>query len=321
MKWCRSQAEVVDRFLKGLDGRSGTGNLLSKIYDGVRILQHYRVVEAVKGEGVVVRNTECWNRGFSSCPIIPDDQVRKVFAPITGLVGIFGVRLDAIARIKKIRCPSESLERHLTDFRWYEVEGRLYGYDYHNTELNVLIDYDAGLSYIYRVEKWTNRGYEVAFLPPEFDVKVVKKMATTDYVRKLKRGSLRDRLIDNIKALQDLRALMQIAPVVVNIDDRLFRFPVVRVGDGKIIIETPSNVIFRVEGYHLLGNRGSVAKVVALGTGDDDGIVRGVWLVGRDVTGQLWRTVFDESFYRYSFWTLERYALNLDPEDVIVEES
>jgi hypothetical protein len=236
-------------------------------------------------------------------------------------VGVFGIGLDAISHIKKTECPSESLARHLTDFRWREIEGRLYGYGYHNTELSVLIDYDAGLSYIYRVEKWTNRGYEVAFLPPEFDVKVVKKMTTIDYVRKLKRGSLRDRLISNIKALQDIRALRQIAPVVINIDDKLFRFPEVRVGDGKIIIETPSNVIFRVEGYHLLGNRGSVAKVVALGTGDDDGIVRGVWLVGRDVTGQLWRTVFDESFYRYSFWTLERYALNLDPEDVIVEES
>jgi hypothetical protein len=313
MKWCRSQAEVVERFLQGLDGRSNTGNLVSKIYDGVRILQHYRVVEAVKGEEVVVRNTECWNRGFSSCPHIFVEGDRRVSAPITGLVGVFGIGLDAISRIKKTECPSE----YLTDFRWREIEGRLYGYDYHNTELNVLIDYDVGLSYIYRVEKWINRGYEVAFLPPEFDVKVVKKMATIDYVRKLKRGSLRDRLINNIKALQDIRALRQIAPVVINIDDKLFRFPEVRVGDGKIIIETPSNVIFRVEGYHLLGNRGSVAKVVAL----RDESVHGVWLVGKDVTGQLWRTVFDESFYRYSFWTLERYAMDLDPEDVIVEES
>jgi hypothetical protein len=320
MKWCRSQAEVVDRFLKGLDGRSGTGNLLSKIYDGVRILQHYRVVEAVRGfEGVVVSNTECWNRGFSSCPYIPDDQVHIIYAPITGLVGIFGVRLDAISRIKKIQCPSESLKRYLTDFRWYEIEGRLYGYDYHDTELNVLIDYDVGLSYIYRVEKWTNPHYEVAFLPPEFDVRVVEKMAVIDYVRKvrkLKKRNLRNRLINKIKELQDIRALRNIAPLVININEKLL-YPDIRIENGNIVIETPSDMIFRVEGYQLLGNRGSVAKVVAL-SGES---VRGVWLIGRDVTGQLWRTVFDESFYRYSFWTLERYALNLDPEDVIVEES
>jgi len=320
MKWCRSQAEVVDRFLKGLDGRSSTGNLVSKIYDGVRVLQHYRVIEAIKGEKVII-NTECWNRGFSSCPHIFVEEDRRVFAPITGLVGVFGIELDAISRIKKTKCPSESLAKRLEGFRWYEIEGRIYGYDDSYGRPSVLIDYDAGMAFIYRIEKWTNPHYEVAFLPPEFDAKVLKKVAVIDYVRKLKRGSLRDRLIDNIKALQDIRALKQIAPVVINIDDKLFRFPDVRVRDGKIIVETPSNVIFRVEGYHLLGNRGSVAKVVALGDGDDDGIVRGVWLVGRDVTGQLWRTVFDESFYRYSFWTLERYALNLDQEDVIVEES
>jgi hypothetical protein len=229
--------------------------------------------------------------------------------------------LDAIGRIKEIECPIESLAKHLGEFRWYDVEGRLYGYDHHDAKLNVLIDYDAGLAFIYRVEKWTNRDYEVAFLPPEFDVTIVKKVAIIDYVKKLKKGSLRDRWINNIKALQDIRALRHIAPVVINIDDKLFRFPEVRVGDGKIFINTPSNVIFRVEGYHLLGYRGSVAKVVALGAGDDDGLVRGLWLVGRDVTGQLWRTVFDESFYRCSFWTLERYAMDLEPEDVIVEES
>jgi hypothetical protein len=315
MKWCRTQAEVVDRFLQGLDGRSNTGNLVSKIYGGVRVLQHYRVLEALKGEGVVVGNTECWNRGFSKCPIIPADRVRKVFAPITGLVGIFGMRLDAIKRIKKVECPIE-LAKHLSEFRWYDVEGRLYGYGYHNAELNILIDYDAGLSYIYRVEKWTNRYYEVAFLPPEFDIKVVKKVATADYVRKLRKGILRDRLINNIKALQDIRALRCIAPLVININERLAR-PDVRIENGSIVIETPSDVIFRVEGYHLLGNRGSVAKVVAL-SGES---VRGVWLIGRDVTGQLWMTIFDESFYRYSFWTLERYAMDLDPEDIIVEES
>jgi hypothetical protein len=275
-------------------------------------------VEAVKGEEKVIVNAECWNRGFSRCPFIPGDQVRKIYAPITGLVGIFGVRLDAIARIKRIEHPPESLAKYLTDSRWYwyKIEGRLYGYGYHNTGLDVLIDYDAGLSYIYRVERWTNRSYEVAFLPPEFDVEVVEKVAVIDYVRKLKEGSLRDRLINNIKALQDIRALRAIAPLVININERLL-YPDIRIENGNISIETPSDMIFRVEGYHLLGNRGSVAKVVAL-SGES---VRGVWLIGRDVTGQLWRTVFDESFYRYSFWTLERYALNLDPEDVIVEES
>jgi hypothetical protein len=317
MKWCRSQAEVVDRFLKGLDGRSSTGNLVSKIYDGVRVLQHYRVVEAVKGKRVVVRNTECWNRGFSSCPIIPADRVRKVFAPITGLVGIFGIRLDAIGRIKKIKCPIESLAKHLGEFRWYDVEGRLYGYGYHNAELNVLIDYDAGFSYIYRVVKWTNRNYEVAFLPPEFDVEVVRKVATADYVRKFRKGILRDRMIKNIKALQDIRALRCIAPLVININERLAR-PNVRIENGSIVIETPSDVIFRVEGYHLLGKRGSVARVVALDKNDS---VVGLWLVGKDATGQLWRTVFHPFYYRYSFWSLERLAMGLDSDDVIVLES
>jgi hypothetical protein len=318
MKWCRSQAEVVDRFLKGLDGRSSTGNLVSKIYDGVRVLQHYRVVEAVKGEEKTIVNIECWNRGFSRCPFIPGDQVSKIYAPITGLVGIFGVHLDAIARIERVEHPPESLAKHLTDSRWYwyKIEGRLYGYGHHNTELDVLIDYDVGLSYIYRVEKWTSRDYEVAFLPPEFDVEVVEKVAVIDYVRKLKKRSLRDRLINNIKALQDIRALRAIAPLVININERLL-YPDIRIENGNISIETPSYMIFRVEGYHLLGNRGSVAKVVAL-SGES---VRGVWLIGRDVTGQLWRTVFDESFYRCSFWTLERYAMDLEPEDVIVEES
>jgi hypothetical protein len=313
MRWCRSQAEVVDRFLKGLDGRSSTGNLVSKVIDGVRVLQHYRVVDALKGEKVVV-NTECWNRGFSKCPSIPAYPDHPVFAPITGLVGIFGMRLDTIGRIKETGCPMESLAERLREFRWYAIEGRIYGYGHHNTELNVLIDYDAGLSYIYRVEKWPNRNYEVAFLPPEFDVEVVKKMAVIDYVRK--KGSLRDRLINRIKALQDIRALRGIAPLAISINERLF-YPDIRIENGNIVIETPSDVIFRVEGYHLLGNRGSVAKVVAL-SGES---VRGVWLIGRDVTGQLWRTVFDESFYRCSFWTLERYAMDLDPEDVIVEES
>jgi hypothetical protein len=196
--------------------------------------------------------------------------------------------------------------------RWVEIDGYRIGFSY-----GLLIDYDRHYAYIYRIvqDPW-RRSRNVALMDPEFNVKIKEKATITDLIRRWKRRSLRERYIDRIKSWQDLRALRHIGPFTVKIRDT--GRPEIRIENGVIVIETRVDVVFRVEGYHLFGGRGSVARVVALN--QNDGVV-GLWLVGRDVTGQLWRTVFHPFYYRYSFWSLERLAMGLDSDDVIVLES
>jgi hypothetical protein len=306
MKTESSQAGVVEAFLNDEDAKSGTGNLVSKVYNGIRILQHYYVVEAVLGDDVIV-NRECWSRGFARCPDIP---VPYRSLPITGLVGVLGYNIEAIRDSKEAECPISPLSpEHV---RWVEIDGYRIGFSY-----GLLIDYDRHYAYIYRIvqDPW-RRSRNVALMDPEFNIKIKKKVTIIDLIRRWKQRSLRERYIRRIRGWPDLRALSHIGPLVVRI--RETGRPEIRIENGVIVIETRVDVVFRVEGYHLFGGRGSVARVVALDEYDD---VVGLWLVGRDVTGQLWRTVFHPFYYRYSFWSLERLAMGLDDDDVIILES
>jgi hypothetical protein len=311
MKTKSSQAGVVKAFLNDIDAKSGTGNLASKIYHGVRILQHYSVVEAVLGDDIIV-NRECWSRGFARCPNIP---VPYRSLPITGLVGVLGYNLEALRDSKEAECPIDpvpSLEWELEHVRWVEIDGHRIGFNY-----GLLIDYDRHYAYIYRIvqDPW-RRSRGVALMDPGFDIKIKKKVTITELLREWRRPSLGDRCINRIKSWQDLRALNHIGPLVVRI--RETGRPEIRIENGVIVVESRADITFRVEGYHLLGKRGSVARVVALNQNDR---VVGLWLVGRDATGQLWRTVFHPFYYRYRFWSLERLAMGLDSDDVIVLES
>jgi hypothetical protein len=308
MKVKSSQAGVVRSFYGDEDAKSYTGNLASKIYCGVRVLQHYSTIEALLGDGIIV-NRECWSRGFARCPSIP-----RFYAsvPITGLVGVLGLSLDAIKGVRETEPPTGWQSQDWE--HWIEIDGYRIGFRY-----GLLIDYDRNYAYIYEVVKdpWSGRSRDVALMSPSFDAKLKRKVTISDLLRRHRMyPSLREGYIRRIRGWPDLRALSHIGPLVVRI--RETGRPEIRIENGVIVVESRADITFRVEGYHLLGKRGSVARVVALDEYDD---VVGLWLVGRDVTGQLWRTVFHPFYYRCRFWTLERLAMGLDHQDIIVEES
>jgi hypothetical protein len=318
--------------------------LVSKEYEGVRILQHYETIEAVYYRAPV-RNIECWSKGFSTCPSFADYYFyfKEASLPITGFAGVLKLPLSAIAEAVPINPKTE-----IPCLRWVEVDGRRYGYDTHygwrgNQPVGILVDLDGQAAYMYRVWKRPSHGRDVALGPPVFRFEYVRRLPLTyAYEWARRRYNLRRRYLSRVLSLPDLRALNHIGRVEVEIGNGS---PSLMVANGRICIYASRDTVFRVEAVHdFYGRRGTVAKVVALnnlpimplssyinylnGSQTDDPedcyplpSVLGVWLVGRDVTGQLWVTEFDRCFYRCSFWALDRLAMGLRPNDWIVDES
>jgi hypothetical protein len=324
---------VVERFLDGDDAVNSTGNLVSKVYDGVRILQHYRTVEAVRSEHgyKFIRNYECWSAGNSHCPFFADiPWYEKLSLPITGMVGVLNLPLSAIAKATRVKPEM----RMLPNLSWVEIDGRLYGYAW-----GLLVDYGRQAAYMYRVKQTPNYGRDFALDEPVFEFKYVERVPLTytyDIVRR--QYMMRRRWLSRILGLPDLRALTQVGRVNVEIGNGL---PSINVVNNAIYIYASKSTVFRVEVFHdFFGRRGTVAKVVALDNWpilplssyidylnreDDEEYplpsVAGVWLVGRDVTGQLWMTEFHSSYYKCSLWALDRLAMGIGPDDRIVDES
>jgi hypothetical protein len=328
---------VVEAFLCGEDARNRLGSLVSKEYEGVRILQHYETIEAVYYRAPV-RSIECWSRGFSTCPSFADysEYFKKASLPITGLAGVLKLPLSAIAEAVPANPDTE-----IPCLLWVKVDGRTYGYEtyWESRPANIIVDLDGQAAYMYSIWKRPSHGKDVALDPPVFRVEYVRRLPLTYiYERVRRRYNLRRRYLSRILHLPDLRALRHIGRVEVEIGNGL---PSITVVNNAIYIYASKITVFRVEVLHdFFGRRGTVAKVVALDNWpilplssyidylnreDDEEYplpsVAGVWLVGRDVTGQLWVTEFDRCFYSYPAWTLDRLAMGLRPDDRIVDES
>jgi hypothetical protein len=332
---------VVEAFLDGEDARNRLGSLVSKEYEGVRILQHYETIEAVYYRASV-RNIECWSKGFSTCPSFYYywEYFKKASLPITGLAGVLKLPLSAIAEAVPTNPKTE-----IPCLLWVKVDGRTYGYEtyWESRPANIIVDLDGQAAYMYSIWKRPNYGIDVALDPPVFRFEYIRRLPLTYiYERVRRRYNLRRRYLSRILHLPDLRALRHIGRVEVEIGNGS---PSLMVANGRICIYASRDTIFRVEAVHdFYGRRGTVAKVVALdslpimplssyvnylnGSQTDDPedcyplpSVLGVWLVGRDVTGQLWVTEFDRCFYSYPVWTLDRLAMGLRPDDRIVDES
>jgi hypothetical protein len=328
---------VVEAFLDGEDARNRLRSLVSKEYEGVRILQHYETIEAVYYRAPV-RNIECWSKGFSTCPSFADygEYFKKASLPITGLAGVLKLPLSAIAEAVPTKPETE-----IPCLRWVEVDGRRYGY--YGYDVNIIVDLDGQAAYMYKIWKRPSRGRDVALDPPVFRFEYVKRLPLAyTYELARRRYMTRRRYLSRILSLPDLRALRHVGRVEVEIG---YGWPSINVVNNAIYIYASQDTVFRVEAVHdYYGRRGTVAKVVALdsqpiapmsvyfdyfyGTQADYPedfyplpSVLGVWLVGRDAAGQLWVTEFDRSFYRCSLWTLDRLAMGLRPDDRLVDES
>lgn len=86
-----TQDQIARLFSLGIDGKqSSTENLRSvkqeHEYYTVSILWHYRTIEAIRlQDGSIIDNTECFSRGFATCPSVPNVKARLPLSTVENL--------------------------------------------------------------------------------------------------------------------------------------------------------------------------------------------------------------------------------------------